>query len=314
MLELYFFNVKHGDSIAIHFPNGEWGVVDSNTCDEQVVPSVLKFLIKNNVEKLNFICITHPHQDHFDGVDVITEHYKGKIEQFVIFDTTLSSAFAKQELPLMKALRIFMAHRQKGQKPVRAAGRDEISINGFSVKILNPKVEISEEVFAKYFSEKDRSAFNKLSVVMHFEYGGKQILLNADVPTKECKDFLACNKILADVVKISHHGSRHNNPDDILISMNNKNCIAIISSDENQPYPSIPHPDVLNCLKDTIHGNVLKTYELRKKLLPEQGLETIDVIDGSSEIVDGDEPITDGYFKITIDENGRIAHISVPNI
>lgn len=29
MLKLYFFNVGHGDSIAINFPDNSWGVIDS---------------------------------------------------------------------------------------------------------------------------------------------------------------------------------------------------------------------------------------------------------------------------------------------
>lgn len=312
MLELYFFNVKHGDSIAIHFPNGEWGIMDSNICDGQVMPNVLEFLIKKNVERLNFICVTHPHRDHFDGIDAIAEYYKEKIDKFILFDIGLCSEFAKKESPLMKALRIFMSCRQKWQKPIRAAGREEININGFKVKILNPKLETGEEVFAKYFSEEDRPIFNRLSVVMHFEYGGRQILLNADVPKKECEDFLNKHEISADVVKISHHGSIHNNPNNILISMNNKKCISIISSDGNKSYKLVPHPEVLNCLENNINSNVLKTYELGERILPEQELETVDMIDGMSEIAD--EPVTDGYFKVSISEHGDIVCDKILNI
>ena len=315
MLELYFFNVEHGDSIAIHFPNNEWGVVDCKLCDEQRVPNVLSFLIKNKVEKLKFVCVTHPHMDHFNGIDTIVAHYKEKIDNFIIHNDGFSSPYENDDTSLMKALTLFAGFENfKAQNIIIASRCENYTVGEIEIKLLNPNLRVAQESFAKRIDGNDLRVFNKLSVVMYFEYAGKRILLNADVPKKECKEFLGSNPILADVVKISHHGSIHNNSDEILLLTSKKNCISIISSDGNQHYPSIPHPKVLECLGNNICSNILKTYELGRRILPEQELETIDMIDGLSEIADKNEPVADGYFKVTISKDGEINHGRVLNI
>ena len=147
---------------------------------------------------------------------------------------------------------------------------------------------------------------------MYFEYAGVKILLNADVPAEQCKKFQ--EYIKSDIIKISHHGSIHNNPQNLLVSLSNKECISIISSDGNKRFPTIPHTDVLNCLEQNLNSRILKTYELNKNLedalIPE--LETNDLIDALSE--DMDEASTDGYFKITIDSKGNISYEKIYNI
>lgn len=54
MLELYFFNVGHGDSIAIKFPNNEWGIIDCNRNINHKEPNVLTFLKSKNVKTFKF--------------------------------------------------------------------------------------------------------------------------------------------------------------------------------------------------------------------------------------------------------------------
>ncbi len=302
MLELYFFNVGHGDSIAIKFPNNEWGVIDCTLCDGQSEPNVLRFLKRNNVKHLKFVCVTHPHIDHFLGMERIVKHYRNNIDNFILFHDGQNSVYERQDSSLKRALDAFVNF--SNSKIILASAREKYKVGDLEINLLNPNSQITEELFRSYFTGRQKYILNKLSVVMYFEYQGRHVLLNADVPRKACRNFLKTTPVRADILKISHHGSIHNNSESLLTAIGREGCISIISSDGNQKYPSVPHEDVLNCLEQRLHSNILRTFDLNEVQAPDPDLESIDAIDSITEIVDN--PDTDGYFKVVIANNGEI--------
>jgi len=81
-LFLFIAGPGYGEGIVVHLPGGHWGVIDC--CKEKVkrkgskkeedINPVLMFLKKNNVRKLDFVILTHPHFDHTKGLaDIIGE-------------------------------------------------------------------------------------------------------------------------------------------------------------------------------------------------------------------------------------------------
>lgn len=77
-LKIKIFNVGHGDCILLEFPNGELGLIDSQ------IPRGLKScpaieLIEKK-KHLKFLCLTHPHSDHFRGMLQILENSQIKID------------------------------------------------------------------------------------------------------------------------------------------------------------------------------------------------------------------------------------------
>jgi len=55
-----------GESIVVQLPNGNWGVVD---CYASSLPNLetnftLQFLLNQQIQHLEFLCLTHPHNDH----------------------------------------------------------------------------------------------------------------------------------------------------------------------------------------------------------------------------------------------------------
>ena len=85
-LELYVTNACYGESIIVHLPNDTWGVIDcygpppASDPDPEKNPT-LQFLIKRGVKELEFLCLTHPHQDHYRGMSHLLEHFP-KIKYF----------------------------------------------------------------------------------------------------------------------------------------------------------------------------------------------------------------------------------------
>lgn len=79
--ELTFFGPGFGESIIVHIPGIGWGVIDS--CEfklayQKYVPP-LEYLILQNARNLTFLILTHPHEDHFAGMEQIIDNYLGKI-------------------------------------------------------------------------------------------------------------------------------------------------------------------------------------------------------------------------------------------
>ena len=109
-LDLHFIGGSVGESIVIHFPDGRWAVVDAYTRDLQDDtrnPTVV-FLRENNVKELAFVCLTHPHEDHYCGLRQVLQAPDWKVRAF------WRSAVLPN--PLIKEWREFIIQWQQWQK------------------------------------------------------------------------------------------------------------------------------------------------------------------------------------------------------
>jgi len=91
-LRVHIINVGHGDSILVEFPDSgrgasrrlRFGLVDAGGTDDAVEPKTLEYL-KAFLEcrlagsaggcDFEFICLTHPHEDHLLGMMPVLEHF-----------------------------------------------------------------------------------------------------------------------------------------------------------------------------------------------------------------------------------------------
>lgn len=87
MLDIWILNVGHGDSIVLEYRNAgakAFAVIDSNWSGEGE-PAAVKKLRELGAKSLSFVALTHPHADHYTGLSVILDQYKGKIANFFSF-------------------------------------------------------------------------------------------------------------------------------------------------------------------------------------------------------------------------------------
>jgi hypothetical protein len=76
-IEFHVFGGKKGESIIVRLPGDHWGVVDNytpNLADPRSNPT-LRFLESRHVKRLNFLCLTHPHEDHYRGMRHLLEAF-----------------------------------------------------------------------------------------------------------------------------------------------------------------------------------------------------------------------------------------------
>jgi beta-lactamase superfamily II metal-dependent hydrolase len=77
LLTIYVLNAGYGESIVVHLPGGTWGVVDcyASNRDDPASNPTLQLLEELQVRELEFLCLTHPHADHFYGMSQLLQRY-----------------------------------------------------------------------------------------------------------------------------------------------------------------------------------------------------------------------------------------------
>jgi beta-lactamase superfamily II metal-dependent hydrolase len=83
-LTFYILNVGHGSSVVVEKQSATdraFGVIDSNKQGAQT-PKALRKLQQLGARRLSFLCLTHPHADHYRGMYDIIRAFPNAIDFF----------------------------------------------------------------------------------------------------------------------------------------------------------------------------------------------------------------------------------------
>jgi len=72
-MKVHFIDVDQGDSILVE-ENGHFMLIDAGVNEKGA--TVVKYLEKLGVVKLDYVIATHPHNDHIGGLDTVIDAYK----------------------------------------------------------------------------------------------------------------------------------------------------------------------------------------------------------------------------------------------
>ncbi|HZK24149.1 MAG TPA: DNA internalization-related competence protein ComEC/Rec2 [Oscillospiraceae bacterium] len=191
-LEVTLLDVGQGLAVHICTPAGQHLLVDAGggqfATGEQIV---LPYLRAKRVPKLAALVLTHPHDDHYGGMQAVlaalpTNVYLSNGEQ------EDSASFSDLLLTLQE-----MAIPQ-----YRVSAGYRLLIDGVELKILSPP--------AKRFLNTSDDANNN-SLVISLSYGDFNLLLTGDAEAAALTELLqtAKGKLQAAVLQVPHHGSRN---------------------------------------------------------------------------------------------------------
>lgn len=195
-------------------------------------PSALQFLQSRNVKKLAFVCLTHPHVDHFSGLLPILDYYGDNVAEYWMFrlDSKHLSKFVevqknaattatryRQFKQLCEIFQRLSLRIKNGQIRLLDANQRLLSFGGAEMDCLAPhprelgRYQSSLARWADHPSEYKANE-NQLSAVLRIKYGQSRVLLGADATSDSWIDILkesAKRKetLLSNLVKVSHHGS-----------------------------------------------------------------------------------------------------------
>ncbi len=245
-LEVHVLGAGKGESVVIKLPNGLWGVVDcyaSSTSDADSNPTI-SFLKGKGVKQLEFLCLTHPHDDHFFGMTTLIDEFKPRefwragclapehikllaryyriagiadgVAAFTKSSKELVGVYAKiREKVKSEEIKVKRAQSLMTLYPEPAS-----MTGGFQIDCIAPsgtQVERYEGAIWSCINEDNeiaerlmRSQHNNISLVLRLVYGKTRVLLGGDLEKQGWEEVVreyGANSLAACAVKVSHHGS-----------------------------------------------------------------------------------------------------------
>lgn len=286
-LEVHVLGAGKGESIVIKLPNGVWGVVDcyASSASDPLSNPTISFLKSKGVEQLEFLCLTHPHDDHFFGMTTLLDQFKPKEfwracclspehvkilakyyqiagiaegnDQFTSSSKELVRIYAQVRAKAkMQEIKVKRAQSLMTLYPDPAAMTGE-----FQIDCIGPsgsEIERYEGAVWTCINEKDeiveslpRSLHNKVSLVLKLVYGETCVLLGGDLEKSGWQEVIkeyGAGKLAACAVKVSHHGSPNGYCDGLwrYFAANGK-PVAIIAPSRSH---RLPTPEALKQIRE----------------------------------------------------------------
>ncbi len=194
---------------------------------------LLPYMLDNNISTIDYIFVSHAHADHIEGIYTLIENLK--VKNIFITTHNENNEYMTRLKSLCAKYRVNITNIKKGDAAV---------IDGVKFELLYPDKNTTDE------NE------NNLSMLLKVTAKDTTLLFTGDLE-KEAEENLKNINLKADILKVSHHGSKTSTTQEFLDKVNPD--ISIISVAENNSFGH-PNPDVVTRLKET--SNVFMTKDL----------------------------------------------------
>lgn len=218
-LKLHMLDVGQGDSLLLEC-DGSYMLVDAGEADKG--NGVVEYLKGQNVRRLSYAVITHPHSDHFGGMK--------KVLQSIPTDNIVMT----EAYNTTRAWESLIDYIDKENfNVVFPKTNDVFNVGGCKVNIYSPDI--------------DNDNKNNCSLVLRAVYDNMAVLLTGDAEKSEEKEILESGfNVQADVLKLGHHGSSTSTSSEFLEKVSPS--LALISCGKNNDYGH-PHKETISKLK-----------------------------------------------------------------
>ena len=285
-LKVHILNVNHGDATIIELPDygsparAHFGVVDfgaKSADDRAVCRDYMQRLVDLRRDadaqlnyRIDFACVTHPHDDHYGGLDRFMNVFSDAananqnfIDQF--WDCGFRTTSATYNRTLSDII------NNNNIKFVRLSSGTEFELGEVRIFILAPSIDLRNR-FDTYGVGK-----NDASIVMKVQYRNSTVILGADAEFaswgKTTEEFPRTSNITffddalglaergetadqlkCDLLKVAHHGSKHGSSLEYLERLQPNRVVYCAGSDPwyqaNKPNwrNKFPHQLVTNTL------------------------------------------------------------------
>ena len=212
-LEVHFIDVGQGEAILIRSPSKEAILIDAGPLSSGYV--VMHYLRKLNIKKIDYMIVTHMHQDHAGGLF----HFLPQLQVGTIFDNgaDLSGNDIYEEyLMIVRNLEI-------PRKTLKYGNR--LQLADLILDVISPIGKISGDM-------------NEDSIVAQLRYGDVNFLLAADLTKKGEKKLMEEGIDLeSHVLKIGHHGACDATSAEFLDAVRPDIAVVTVSKENRFGYP-----------------------------------------------------------------------------
>jgi len=245
-LQVHFIDVGQGDAALVITPHGHAFMVDTGGVRQRgydIGKMVdVPYLLHYGIQRLDYIFLTHAHDDHAAGVrgiigrlpvGAIMIGHEGAGEYLKVFGTGENKKLAKLLLPLQE--------------------NTVMELDGVKIEVLySPSVSRLGEGNAA-------GGGNEYSNLLRVSYGRASFLFTGDLAAEQEAELLSRGVALrSTVLKVGHHGSRSSSSEAFLQAAAPK--WAVISCGYHNSFGH-PHQEVLARLRQHTGAQILRTDE-----------------------------------------------------
>jgi competence protein ComEC len=217
--KIAFLDVGQGSSAFLHLPDGSRILADAGSSGKQNIGEqvIAPYLWTQRVWRLDQVVISHPHRDHFSGMDFILRHFRPKV-LWINGDT----------------------HREENYQQIldQAAGQGvQIVIPESGQRIAQGK---NFELTVLRGSPPGQDV-NGASLALRYQHGRRAFLLPGDIG-KQSEDILLRQgtELKADVLLAAHHGSRTSTGENFLTALQPQ--LIVVSAGRSARQEHFPAP------------------------------------------------------------------------
>jgi competence protein ComEC len=234
---LVFVDVGQGDCLHIRTPGGRNILIDGGGSVNYSVgkKTLLPYLLKNGVSRVDLALITHLHTDHCLGIAELA--CEMPVERAAVYEANslrVSDTVLTVGVPAERILYVSAGERVKLDEGVYA-------------EILFPEKQ-DDEAYERVILDEDE---NRSSLLMRLVYRNASVLMTGDLGFEGeeaiLKSLGSGGALRSTVLKVGHHGSRYSTGDDFLAAVDPS--VAVIQVGKNNY--GHPHPDVIKKLTDS---------------------------------------------------------------
>lgn len=221
-VKIHYIDVGQGDSTLIQVKDKNI-LIDAGP--RSSAEDLVKYLKGINIQKLDYVIATHPHEDHIGGMVSIIKNFK------------IGEFYAPKKTATTKTFENMINELQNKKLKIQVAkAGNEISLTSNSkIEFLAPNNSDYEEI-------------NDYSAVTRLTYEDNNFIFMGDAEKLSEKEILQKgSNVKAQVIKLGHHGSSTSSSKEFLDKVTPK--YAIISCGKNNDYGH-PHKETVNELKN----------------------------------------------------------------
>ena len=238
-MQVHFIDVGQGDATLVITPHGRSILVDAggslgvqNTFDigERVV---VPYLRHYGVNTLDWLILTHNHQDHAGGAGAVAEFIGAR-------QVLLHQEGAEKSTAILQ-----LKHAMQGKNLREADSVKEIHLDGVTVTLYQAGEKQTDE---NTKSKGGRSSSeNGRSTVARIEYGRHSFLLTGDLEGDSETRIGKNDMRPSTVLKVGHHGSRKSTRSTFLERVGPQYAVISVGADNRFGHPA---PETLHRLQE----------------------------------------------------------------